>query len=84
MNILIVTPAKPGSRHGNRNTATRWARHLRMSGHEADTVVDANEATRAHDVMIALHARRSAESIAEVVHSADTHGFVEEIHERVA
>ncbi len=64
MNILIVTPAKPGSRHGNRNTATRWARHLRASGHEVDIVVDANEATRAHDVMIALHARRSAESIA--------------------
>ena len=64
MNILIVTPAKPGSRHGNRNTATRWARHLRASGHEVDIVVDANEATRAHDLMIALHARRSAESIA--------------------
>ena len=64
MNILIVTPAKAGSRHGNRNTATRWARHLRASGHEVDIVVDANEATRAHDVMIALHARRSAESIA--------------------
>ena len=64
MNILIVTPAKPGSRHGNRNTATRWARHLRASGHQVDIVVDANETRRAHDVMIALHARRSAESIA--------------------
>ena len=64
MNILIVTPAKPGSRHGNRNTATRWARHLRASGHQVEIVVDASEATRAHDVMIALHARRSAASIA--------------------
>ena len=63
MRILIVTPAKPGSRHGNRNTATRWARLLRMSGHDVDIVVDAVEATRAHDVMIALHARRSAASI---------------------
>ena len=63
MNILIVTPAKPGSRHGNRNTATRWARHLRASGHQVEIVVDASEATRAHDVMIALHARRSAASI---------------------
>lgn len=63
MNILIVTPAKPGSRHGNRNTATRWARLLRASGHRVDIVTDANEASGAHDVMIALHARRSAESI---------------------
>ena len=64
MNILIVTPAKPGSRHGNRNTAVRWARLLRASGHEVEIVVDANDATRAHDVMIALHARRSAQSMA--------------------
>ncbi len=63
MYILIVTPAKPGSRHGNRNTATRWARQLRASGHEVEIVVDASEASRAHDVMIALHARRSAASI---------------------
>ena len=64
VNILIVTPARPGSRHGNRNTATRWARHLRSVGHVVEVVVDADEATLAHDVMIALHARRSAESIA--------------------
>ncbi len=64
MNILIVTPAKPGSRHGNRNTATRWARLLRASGHRVDIVIDAAGAKGAHDVMIALHARRSAESIA--------------------
>lgn len=64
MNILIVTPAKPGSRHGNRNTATRWARLLRASGHRVDIVTDAAQARGAHDVMIALHARRSAESIA--------------------
>ena len=64
VNILIVTPAKPGSRHGNRNTATRWARQLRNAGHLVEIVVDADEATLAHDVMIALHARRSAASIA--------------------
>ena len=64
MNILIVTPAKPGSRHGNRNTATRWARLLRASGHRVGIVIDAARARGAHDVMIALHARRSAESIA--------------------
>ena len=63
MNILIVTPAKPGSRHGNRNTAVRWARHLRSAGHKVEIVVDADEATLAHDVMIALHARRSAAAV---------------------
>lgn len=64
MNILIVTPAPPGSRHGNRNTATRWARLLRASGHAVEVVVDAADAKHAHDCMIALHARRSAASIA--------------------
>ena len=63
MRILIVTPAKPGSRHGNRNTAVRWARHLRTAGHTAEIVVDVNETRQAHDLMIALHARRSAAAI---------------------
>ena len=63
MRILIVTPAKPGSRHGNRNTATRWARHLRATGHTVEIVVDVDETRQAHDLMIALHARRSAAAI---------------------
>jgi putative glycosyltransferase (TIGR04348 family) len=63
MRILIVTPAKPGSRHGNRNTAVRWARHLRKAGHTAEIVVDVDESKQAHDLMIALHARRSAAAI---------------------
>ena len=66
MRILIVTPAKPGSRHGNRNTAMRWARLLRKSGHEASVVVDPAEADIAsHGLMIALHARRSAAAVAQ-------------------
>ena len=62
LKVLIVTPAKPGSRHGNRLTAMRWARHLRGAGHEVDVVTDIAEAPpkRAHDLMIALHARKSA------------------------
>ena len=66
MRILIVTPAKPGSRHGNRNTAMRWARLLRKSGHDVSVVVDPAEADIAsHGLMIALHARRSAAAVAQ-------------------
>jgi len=45
LRIAIVTPAAPGSRHGNRTTAERWARHLRALGHEARVAVkwDGNE-----------------------------------------
>ena len=65
MHILIVTPAKPGSRHGNRNTALRWARLLRDNGHAVTVVVDPVEAAgRRFDLMIALHARRSADAVA--------------------
>ena len=65
MHILIVTPAKPGSRHGNRNTALRWARLLRACGHGVTVVVDPGEAAGTRfDLMIALHARRSADAVA--------------------
>ena len=61
MNITIVTPAAAGSRHGNRNTAARWARLLRDLGHRVDIQVSWNGA--AADLLIALHARRSHGSI---------------------
>jgi putative glycosyltransferase (TIGR04348 family) len=59
--IAIVTPAAAGTRHGNRNTATRWASFLRALGHRVQVEVrwDGAEA----DVLIALHARRSHDSI---------------------
>ena len=61
LRIVIVTPAAPGSRHGNRNTALRWARHLRALGHAAQVALewDGREA----DILIALHARRSHAAI---------------------
>jgi putative glycosyltransferase (TIGR04348 family) len=60
LRILIITPAKPGSRHGNRHTATRWAGLLRELGHQV--VIDTDWKPPFHGrfhAMIALHARRS-------------------------
>jgi putative glycosyltransferase (TIGR04348 family) len=61
LHCVIVTPAPPGSRAGNRNTALRWARILRGLGHRVDIATEwlgGNE-----DLMIALHARRSREAM---------------------
>ncbi len=60
--ILIVTPAPPGSRTGNRQTARRWASLLADLGH-APTVVEELRAQPC-ELLIALHAARSAPSIA--------------------
>ena len=61
MKIALITPAKPGSRHGNRGTALRWAAMLRELGHVVSVQVDWDG--RPTDLMLALHARRSAASI---------------------
>jgi putative glycosyltransferase (TIGR04348 family) len=60
--ISIVTPARPGSRSGNRNTAARWASFLRAAGHRVK--VEQSWSFAAADMLIALHARRSFDSIA--------------------
>lgn len=67
MNILLITPAAPRSRSGNRATATRWAAFLRELGHTVEIVTsDSRRAThpRGVDAIVALHAWRSAEAIA--------------------
>lgn len=64
MRIALVTPAAPGSRAGNRATATRWSSLLRAAGHQVDVLEHWSAGDRAFDLMIALHAWRSASSIA--------------------
>jgi len=62
MNILLITPAGHRSRSGNRATATRWARFLRELGHRVRIARD--DDARPADLMLALHAWRSAGAIA--------------------
>ena len=62
MRIALVTPARPGSRAGNRHTALRWAAMLRAAGHKV-TVSTEWEPNDNDDLLLALHARRSHASI---------------------
>src|SRR5262245_56746125 len=61
MRIVLITPARPSSRSGNGTTTERWTRILRALGHKV-FVADRYDETPA-DLMIALHAWRSADSI---------------------
>lgn len=61
MRIHLITPAKRGSRAGNRATAVRWAGHLRALGHRVTVATEYQDEPA--DAMIALHAWRSARSI---------------------
>ena len=63
MKIALITPAGARSRSGNRHTATRWAAMLRSLGHRVRVSVRWDG--RAADAMIALHARRSHDAIAQ-------------------
>jgi putative glycosyltransferase (TIGR04348 family) len=62
MKISLITPANKQSLSGNRTTAVRWARILRDLGHRVDIALDYDGAPA--DAMVALHAWRSASSIA--------------------
>jgi putative glycosyltransferase (TIGR04348 family) len=59
--VCLVTPAPPGSRRGNRITALRWARLLRDLGRRV--VVAEEYQDQRCDLLIALHALRSAPSV---------------------
>jgi putative glycosyltransferase (TIGR04348 family) len=59
--ISLITPAPKQSRAGNGVTARRWARLLRELGHDVRVAPEYRDETA--DLMIALHAWRSAASI---------------------
>jgi len=61
MKISLVTPAGKQSRAGNRTTAVRWARILQDLGHRVN-ISEESDGDGA-DMMIAVHAWRSAGSI---------------------
>lgn len=63
MHIGLVTPAAPRSRAGNRATATRWAALLRRLGHRVSVRERWRAGDAGFDLLLALHAWRSAESI---------------------
>lgn len=62
MRIAIVTPSAASTRTGNRHTAQRYAAFLRAAGHRVRVASswDGGDC----DLMLALHARKSHESIA--------------------
>jgi putative glycosyltransferase (TIGR04348 family) len=61
MNLILMTPAPPGSKAGNRATAERWAALLREAGHQVDILTEYDG--QPADAMIALHAWRSHDAI---------------------
>jgi putative glycosyltransferase (TIGR04348 family) len=73
--VVIVSPANAKANNGNWHTAARWARFL-----SPDYAVKIVERWSINDampqVMLALHARRSAESIAQFRHERPHGGLV--------
>ena len=61
MHILLITPASPGSKAGNRATAERWKQLLESVGHSVDVITDYQG--EPCDLFIALHAWRSAGAV---------------------
>jgi len=61
MRIELITPAPASAKNGNRITAVRWAHFLRRLGHRV--TVQERYAGAPCDLLIALHARRSFDSI---------------------
>jgi len=63
MRIALACPAGPGSLSGNRRTALRYRAILRGLGHSTRVIDDANRISPCDELLIALHARKSAVAI---------------------
>ncbi len=74
MKITLVTPAAATSRYGNRNTAVRWAQLLRELGHQVSIQQQWND--RSADLLLALHARRSHDSIVRFAERYPQHPLI--------
>ena len=61
--VLIVSPASARENNGNWQTASRWCHFLR-SRYQVAIAPDCSADANAPDMLIALHARRSAHAIA--------------------
>ena len=66
--VVIVSPALARENNGNWQTASRWARFLRAR-YQVAIVHDWTPALPAPDLLIALHARRAAASLAAYTHA---------------
>ncbi len=70
--VLIVTPAAAKANNGNWQTAWRWAGFLRRN---FDVTIDQQWHGEPHEVLLALHARRSAPDIAAWANSKNGKGL---------
>lgn len=61
MKIIMITPAPPGSKAGNRATAERWKFLLEQAGHRVSVVTEYNG--ESCDALMALHAWRSVSAV---------------------
>jgi putative glycosyltransferase (TIGR04348 family) len=61
MKIVLITPDGPSSRTGNKVAGVRWAKILRRLGHRVRLASDYDG--RPADLMVAVHAWRSAASV---------------------
>ena len=79
MKIVLITPKGPTSRTGNRVAANRWAGILRGLGHRVRVASDDDDRDgegQPADLMIAVHAWRSAAAIARFKARHPTHPVI--------